>query len=115
VKGLSASIYRNDEFGDCSNRGPSVVRQKQVLVIDDEIGAPHDFDPERHFPVKLVRRQIGENEYVHARPFFCEEWPNTRFGDGVHTMFGGCFIFTSDSRLRDTCSYPIPLHDRVED
>jgi hypothetical protein len=28
--------------------------------------------------------------------------------------FGGNFIYTSDSRLRNVCKYPIPLHDRNE-
>lgn len=115
MKGLLADIFASKNHNqDFSNRGPSAI-VKEVLVIDDEVGGPFDFDPERHIPIKLVRRQIGDREYIHARPFFCEEWPNTRFGAGVHTMFGGTFIFTSDSRLRDVSPYPIPFHDRVED
>jgi hypothetical protein len=30
-------------------------------------------------------------------------------------MFGGNFIYTSDSRVREICAYPIPIHDRCED
>ena len=113
MKGLSASVYRNSEFPDATNRGPS-SRYNQVLVVDPEVPGPADFHPERHFPVKLVRRNIGDRVYIHAEPLYCEEWPDDHRKDRWHS-FGGNFIFTSDSRLREVCPYPIPLHDRVED
>jgi hypothetical protein len=32
-------------------------------------------------------------------------------------MFGGNFLYTSDSRYKEvtSCDYPIPVHDRVEE
>jgi hypothetical protein len=111
IKGLTAWIFRANH-GDFSNGGPS-GKYDEVLVVDDEVGGPAELDSYRQFPVRLVRREIRGEEYVHAVPLLCEEFPGFERFSG-HTMFGGTFIYTSDSRLRDACAYPIPLHDRVE-
>ena len=119
ITGLRAMIFRSN-MGDCSNRGPSgQAGNDGVLVVDDEVLGPvefeaGDFERWNYFPVRLVHRQIGGEPYVHAVPLVCEEWPGSERYEG-HTMFGGTFIYTSDSRLRDISPYPIPLHDRVED
>ena len=115
MNGLTANIFRS-KMGDCSNGGPS-CRYDSVLVVDDEVPGPAELDVERQFPVKLIRREIRGEEYIHAVPLLCDEWPISAEGRaraGGSFMFGGTFIYTSDSRLRDVCSYPIPLHDRVE-
>lgn len=33
---------------------------------------------------------------------------------GYHSMFGGNFVWTSDSRFSNIYKYPVPVHDRVE-
>lgn len=48
---------------------------------------------------------ISKNGYVKAVP-------SKILKDGKHSMFGGNFIYTSDSRFPS--DYPIPIHDRVE-
>ncbi len=102
MKGLLCWIYK-DEGGDSSNGGLSSKAQR-VILVDSEIGdAP--FEPSEKIPaVKLVRRNIG-GEYLSAQPM-SEPY------DEIGYMFGGCFIYSSDSRFPS--SYPIPLHDRCE-
>jgi hypothetical protein len=87
----------------------------KAIIVDDAVKCTQfEIDPERNFPVRIVRRDIGGREYVHAEPFYCEEWPNERFRDRW-TMMGGNFLYSSDSRFRDAFGGPIPIHDRVED
>jgi len=87
----------------------------QALIMDETLPKIFGLDTERYFPVKLVRRQFGDGkEYVHAEPFFCEDWPEERFKNR-HVMFGGNFLYSCDSRFREICSYPIPIHDRIEE
>ena len=57
--------------------------------------------------VKLVRREIGGRDYLHAEPVV---HPNG--GDPSYGMFGGNYISTCDSRFPN--DYPIGVHDRFE-
>jgi hypothetical protein len=34
--------------------------------------------------------------------------------EGKHSMFGGNYLISSDSRFRSVSNYPVPCHDRVE-
>jgi hypothetical protein len=105
MKGMMAYIYR-DSMSDSSNNGIS-SRYDKVVVVDSEL--PEIFEPTEDMPaVKLVRRVIGGDRYIHAEPL---SW---RESDDIKGMFGGCYIMTSDSRFRKVCQYPIPLHDRGE-
>lgn len=92
-KGISVSVYRrNDDPG--TNR--------HFTLIDESVQGPHE--PVDGYPeINLVRRQIAGREYVHAVPAALAD---------KQVMFGGTFIYTSDSRFPS--SYPIPVHDRVE-
>jgi len=98
TKGLTADIYRGTY-----NSVQNVLNDKKtVVVIDDHID--EIFSPsEDHPAVRLVRRNIYGKPYIHAEPI-----------EPGFYMFGGSFIYTSDSRLREINAYPIPLHDRVE-
>ncbi len=65
-------------------------------------------EPTEDYPaVKLVRRELFGMKYIHAEPV---NQPSGMNGP----MFGGTFIYSCDSRFRDMCPYPIPLHDRFE-
>jgi len=80
--------------------------KRSVTIIDKEV--PEIFEADESKPaVRLVRRKFNfgdkEYEYIHAVPY---DQPDGR------AMFGGTFIFTSDSRFPS--KYPIPLHDRFE-
>jgi len=96
MKGLTADIYRGTY-----NCPINVFNDKKgVTVIDPaiaEIFSPSDEQP----AVKLVRRNIYGKPYIHAEPM-----------EPGFYAFGGTFIYTSDSRLREINAYPIPLHDR---
>ena len=95
-KGLTADIYRNDNSCEINK----LHDKKQVCVIDKEI--PGIFEPDENYPaVRLVRRVLFGKDYIHAEPMQPGSY-----------AFGGSFIYTSDSRLREVNEYPIPLHDR---
>ncbi len=103
MKGLSAYIYK-PQYGDCSNGGLS-SKYTNVIIVDETI--PEIFSTNETTPaVKLVYRKLSSmNEpYIHAEPVERKR--------GCGPMFGGCFIYSSDSRFPH--NYPIPLHDRFE-
>ena len=102
--GLIVSVYRAANFPDCSNRGLSSRHDELTLLLPQ--GGPFEPKPERP-AVRLVRKEVMGNEYLSVIPADAE-------GDGIgQYMFGGNFIFTSDSRFPDK-GYPIPIHDRTE-
>lgn len=97
LSGLTADIYRNTIQKNSLNK---LDGAKSVTVIDEQLcklNEPTDTAP----AVRLVRRKIFGRDYIHAEPF-----------ESGSYAFGGSFIFTSDSRLREINDYPIPLHDR---
>ena len=99
--GLLVHTYRPKE--DCSNGGLTCFYSTFVL-IDDDIKGP--FRPKEGVPeLRLCRMNLGDKKYIYAVPTALKN---------EHTMFGGNFIWTSDSRLNKVSSYPIPVHDRVE-
>lgn len=99
-KGLICSIYADKHGSDCSLNGISSKHKEVLLVMDDE--RSQIFEEREEIPtVRLVKRELGGREYLHIEP---EE--KKRY------MFGGCFIYSCDSRFPS--KYPIPLHDRHE-
>lgn len=103
-KGLLCSVYKNPLYKGCSNGGISSKVDHVVLIGP---GVPEIFEPTDDCPaVKLVRRNIGGKEYLHAEPI--EEGKETLIGP----MAGGSYIYTVDSRFPNL--YPISLHDRYE-
>lgn len=100
VKGLIATIFRS-EYNSPTN---VMYGKKDVLIVDKEV--PEIFgETKDRKAVKLVRREIGDKEYIHAVPMDLKDKRG-------NVMFGGTFIYSSDSRFPS--KYPIPLHDRVE-
>lgn len=111
-KGLLVDIYRPADGRDSSNNGISSQRTRAILIGE---GIPEVFGPgiDREPVFVLVRREIpraiGTTEpYFHVEPLVepgeCHPW----------FMAGGNFVYSCDSRFRDICGYPIPIHDRVE-
>ena len=96
-------VFRNS-MGDSTNNGlttredsiilhhgPDVDLADLTLIPDDEL--------------VLVERQLfGEDAFYAV--------PAGLYKNNKHTMFGGNFIHTSDSRFPGRA--PIPVHDRVE-
>ena len=105
IKCIEVEIYK-DRFGDSSNGG--VSRTNDTVLIphkDGYITVDADNPPENL--CRVVRRRLFGCEYVHVQPF----------GLGGTSMFGGCFVYSSDSRFADAVrngGYPVALHDRVE-
>jgi hypothetical protein len=102
LSGLTANIYRSN-YDSPTNK---MYGKSNVTIIDEEV--PEIFKPDESRPaVRLIRRKFrfgsDEYEYIHAVPY------NQSDSEG---MFGGTFIYSSDSRFPS--KYPIPLHDRVE-
>jgi len=109
LRGLSCNVYRAVDFPDCTADGIT-GKVKCILLVDDSIRAPFKV-AENEIYLVLVRRQFplsGKGEYIHAEPRM-----NGKNINGLdYGMFGGNFIYTSDSRFPS--NYPIPVHDRFE-
>ncbi len=106
MKGLHADVYRDANGGDYTNGGIT-GRCKTILIVgegpDTEV-----FDEDPKYPsVRILRRYIGGSTYIYAVPM---EQPAKDSMAGP--CFGGNFIYSQDSRFRNICPYPIPVHDR---
>ena len=138
MKGLTADIFKgkhgsSDGIGKFSSQfsevtilawfshditEPTVLRDESVTVMgelnrDDKgnkiiyIGSYGPFEPTKDAPpVVIVTRMIGN------RPYYTAYIVNDDMRIERNRMFGGTFIYTSDSRF--AADYPIPLHDRKE-
>jgi len=103
--GLIASIY-DSPLGNCSNDGVS-ANYKRVCIVNVE----GPFEPNDDAPaVRLIKSRNGN---LVCEPVGLEQkW----------TMFGGAFIYSSDSRFSAAVQklsgydhgFPVALHDRVE-
>lgn len=99
LKGLMVYVYRTNY--DATNGGVTSSHDRVLLVGE---GVPEVFKASDDLPaLRLVKRIIGGNPYLHAEPIEKH---------GKHHMFGGNFIYVSDSRFPNR--YPIPVHDRTE-
>lgn len=111
MKGLMTSVYRrngNGMFdGDCTNGGISSKHNNLILVGD---GVPEIFEARELTPaIRLIKRKVCGKEFWIAAPLDAEfEGDN----GGFPYMFGGNFLYSSDSRFpSDT---PIKIFDRKE-
>lgn len=96
MKGFTAEIYA----GSFIDAFSPMKEAKNVTIIDPML--PEFYEPTPQAPgVKLVRRYINGNLYIHAEPM-----------EPGSYAFGGRFIYCSDGRFREINKYPIPLHDR---
>ena len=114
-KGMTVSVLRRvtlrpdgtpGRISDCTNGGVTSKFDDFVLVGPgiDEIFLATETRP----ALKIVRRNIGGKEYVHAEPL--TPCPKNHVG----YMFGGNFVTSCDSRVQAINEYPIPVHDRSE-
>ena len=96
MKGFPVEIYDRGHSDSLS----SIKHARNATVIDEALPQMFDATPESP-ALRLVRRNLRQGEYIHAEPY----------EKGMYA-FGGRFIYTCDSRFREICQYPIPLHDR---
>jgi hypothetical protein len=106
AKGMILSVYRDADRSDCTNNG---ISGKVARVTLCGPGIPEIFEAKPDAPeFRLVVRWEGtKNEYKHIEPV---EQPKGAIGP----MAGGNFAASCDSRVRDICAYPLPIHDRFE-
>ena len=100
-KGLLVNVLRS-KGGGATNGGVSSKYDDLLLVGE---GVPEIFDEDEAYPtVTLIKHQLhGEDRpYLSVKPYSIE----------VHSMMGGNFIWSSDSRFPSR--QPIAIHDRVE-
>lgn len=100
---LFVSVLRSS--GDCTNGGVTSTNSSVILVPEGAV-APKDAT----LPVlKVVRRNIGGVDYLHAEPITpCPE-------NHIGYMAGENFVYSSDARYQEwVCQYPISVHDRTE-
>lgn len=104
VKGYRVRIFSSDIK---SNSNLLDGKNSAVLVTDGKTGDSSTvMSNEPH--LRLITREIFGKKVLHAEP--------VNYGnEGKHKMFGGTFLWSSDSRFRnDVSEQPIALHDRVE-
>jgi hypothetical protein len=104
VKGYRVRIFSSD-LGSNSNLLDG--KTSAILVTDGKTGDSSTvMSNEPH--LRLIKRQLFGKTFLSAEP--------VNYGhQGKHKMFGGTFVWSSDSRFRENISEaPIQLHDRVE-
>lgn len=99
IKGMPVNVYSHFKDYYFLNRITSQYNRLYIVGEDiPPIAEPQD--PEQ----MLVIQKRGD--YIYAVPAINPKGP---------WMFGGSFVYTSDSRFRQKINdYPIPVHDRVE-
>lgn len=107
VKGLTLHVYRWN-LGDCTNNGIS-SRYDTLILIGEGVEGPVSVDLENppENVVKMVRRKIRGEEYLHLEPL-----DGCNNGGRKWYMSGGNLAYTSDSRFPSR--YPLSVHDRHE-
>ena len=99
-----AYVYRNAYFGDTSNGGVTAKHGQVVVAEPDE-----DVSGSGDLPVLRIERRVNFGDVILV--------PDVRPPNTTHAgpMFGGSFVWSSDSRFRDRVSAsPVAVHDRFE-
>ena len=107
-QGMLVGIYRDGHIGDCTNGGVTGNERGARGAIAIHQDLPELFEPKMDTPgLEIIQHPAGTQYGLIAVPLV--------FIDGdVGPMFGGNFIWTSDSRFRRLSPRPIPVHDRFE-
>ena len=100
-KRLLAYVFRWN-LGDCTASGISEKHDKLIIVGE---GIDEVFEVDENTPaVELVKAEQG-GKCLHVKPLDETRW----------TMFGGNFIYSSDSRFASLNNgNPIKIFDRIE-
>lgn len=98
------SVYRGDHDSTAGGVSSASRGFRHYVVLLPGVPVPDDAGPETCY-LQVVNR-------VHGGPVAV---PTTGGKARTHGMFGGHFVWTSDSRFRANVSpTPIPVHDRFE-
>ena len=99
-KGLLCFVYRHGDMVDCTNGGVS-SRYHAVVLVGNDVEGP--FEAEGRENVLQLIYRARYKDFI-AAPL--------DYGQGRHYMFGGNFLYSSDSRW--PVSYPVKIFDRLE-
>lgn len=103
MKAIRVNIYRNKDFGDCSNHGISERHNDVLLLADDGFIEIDMSNPPENLCI-LTQKRIFGKVYTFVRPYAEPE--------GAGWMYGGTMIYSSDSRF--PAETPLLLYDRQE-
>lgn len=106
IKGLSVNVYQSRWIDPLS----ILPKEQMNFLLVDETGnfpdlALSEVSDDKIY-LKLKSMTVGKKIHYYAVPSNLdkEKW----------SMFGGRFVYSSDSRFSQICGYPIGIHDRVE-
>lgn len=114
--GLHISVYRSAEFSDASNGGISSKYSKLTVV-----NCSGPFEPTLDAPAVWLKQHATMKNVAFIVP--CSVTAQGRYiPTGRHTMFGGNYGSTSDSRfgekMEELTGYrwhgAVQIHDRIE-
>lgn len=107
-KGIYVTVYKRADKVDCSNNGVTSIKKNFILIGEngENFDCPFNVAQDGSNILCLRKHLSG---YIFAVPFDDIREKNKHLNG---PMFGGNFIYTSDSRFPS--KYPIPVHDRYE-
>jgi hypothetical protein len=110
MKYLPVNVYKEasriNQDVDCTNGGVS-SKFKTLFVPCEEGNYTKEQILEHEGPEVILKAKN------HVKDYICFE-PEVKPEGVLSSMFGGNFIYSSDSRFRRISAYPAPLHDRFE-
>lgn len=108
--GIYVTIYRDAGGSDCTLGGVTSVKRgaTRAILMGVPRGNVRESDiREDDVVLEVCAREINGEQHYYAVP--------REIGSALRSMFGGNFVYTSDSRFADRVgSRPLPVHDRVE-
>lgn len=115
MKYVKVCVYRTAYLGDCTNNGVSSRHDSMTLFYGCKRQEVLDYCKEKGIDpdgcLVLVERRLRGEQYSYATPLVHQTGK-------LGPMFGGNFIYTSDSRLAEamgtSVSVPVKVHDRYE-
>lgn len=106
IKGLAVSVFRDADGSDCTNHGLSSYHEEFILTGVNPLNgrmAEGPFSPRPDCPeLVLVSGPLNTVRAVPRLLLDSKKW----------VMFGGNFVYSSDSRFPS--DQPIKIFDRVE-
>lgn len=105
---LIASVYRR---AGADTTADGISSRADKVIVDDVA-------PERQIEDPSIPRVRVVKRYIGLRPAYFAEPVDTRPESEGYYVFGGNFIYTSDSRFSDYLDRmygALPLHDRFEE
>lgn len=105
-KGLHVEVYRSVDFPDCTLGGVTSKHGRCLLLGVDGPTSVEENNRYSGYPVLRIVRHPAVATRLYAVPVDVET-----SGPG-RMQFGGNFVYSCDSRFRQVCMYPIPVHDR---